>query len=385
MSLRVVQSTPVWLPRTQTWMYEHLRRLPGGIESHVVCDRTQNLDQFEVPRLHRPSPLGRLADGGLRFVGLRRSPGLLGSVARRIGARVLHSHFGHVGWRDRDAARRARLRHVVTFYGQDLGYLPRLEPRWRPRYAEMFRGVDRVLCEGPHMAQGIAELGCPRDKVKVHHLGVDLDALAFRPRRWDGRPPLRVLLAGSFTEKKGFPDAVEALAKLGAGVEATLVGDADGKPRNQAEKRRILEAIGRTGLRVRRLGYQSHRRLLEEAYAHHVFLSPSVTASDGDTEGGVPVTILEMAATGMPVVITRHADIAHALPCALLGAERDPEGLARHLRFLADHPDRWGPLAEEARCRLEAHYDVSRQAERLAAIYAEVAGVDPRRAVGAVA
>ena len=61
--------------------------------------------------------------------------------------------------------------------------------------------------------------------------------------------------------------------------------------------------------KIRMLGFQPYSVLLEEAYTHHIFLSPSVTASDGDTEGGAPVTLIEMLATGMPIVSTTHCDI----------------------------------------------------------------------------
>ena len=292
---------------------------------------------------------------------------------------MLHSHFGHIGWRDLGAARRARLAQVVTFYGQDLGLFPRRDPRWRARYRDLFEQAERVLCEGSHMARSLRELGCPDAKVTVQHLGLDLRRFEFRPRSWDGTGPLRVLLAGSFTEKKGLPYALEALARLKSccEVEVTVIGDANHETRNQEEKRRILSAIERGGLSVRLLGYQPHERLLAEAREHHLFLSPSVTAADGDTEGGAPVTLIEMAALGMPVISTRHADIPEVLPerlGCLLAHERDVDGLVAHLETLASHPEAWDPLVRAVRAHIETEYDVRRQAPRLAAIYAEVAG-----------
>lgn len=54
-------------------------------------------------------------------------------------------------------------------------------------------------------------------------------------------------------------------------------------------------------------------RLLDEIARHHVFLSPSVTAPDGDSEGGAPVTIIEAAASGMPVVNSTHCATPEAV------------------------------------------------------------------------
>lgn len=381
MLTKVVHSSPVWLPQTQTWMHTQARCLPASVESHVACETTENLDQFGLPNIHclASSRLYHLWDRLVRGLGLRRYLGHLPRVLEQVGAHLLHSHFGHIGWTNLKAAQRQQVPHIVTYYGQDLTYLPRQQPEWRERYKELFDQVDRVLCEGPHMAQCVVQMGCPDEKVQVHHLGVDLEALRFEPRNWDGDSPLRVLMAGTFTEKKGFPDAMRALGKLKDRVDlaVTLIGDASPHPRNREEKRRILEAIEDEGLihNVTLLGYQPHARLLVEAYHHHLFLSPSVHAKDGDTEGGAPVTIIEMAATGMPVVSTRHCDIPEVIledVGGLLADEREPEQLTQHLLKLVENPMAWEAMARAARRHLEEHYDMRRQGEALAGIYTSV-------------
>lgn len=231
------------------------------------------------------------------------------------------------------------------------------------------------------MANCIVDLGCPREKVKVHHLGVDVDGLGYKPRSWERGQKLRVLIAGAFREKKGIPYALEALGRLRDTVplEATIVGDADAEPRSQQEKSRILDVIKRFKLEsvVRRLGFQPHGRLLAEAYSHHVFLSPSVTASDGDTEGGAPVGIIEMAATGMPVVATTHCDIPEVIQdgqTGLLAQERDVEGLGGKIVWLLDNPEKWKGLTDRARGHVEKEYNAKIQGKRLSRIYTEILG-----------
>ena len=99
--------------------------------------------------------------------------------ALEYGAQLLHSHFGNMGWLNLAACQAAHLKHVVTFYGLDVGYLPRLDESWLDRYGTLFRQVDRVLCEGPHMAQRIQDLGCSPEKVEIHRLGVRLGEILF--------------------------------------------------------------------------------------------------------------------------------------------------------------------------------------------------------------
>ena len=192
---------------------------------------------------------------------------------------------------------------------------------------------------------------------------------------------MRVLVAASFQEKKGIPYAIEALGRLSREfpVELTIVGDANEEERSRAEKGRILDALERHVMKTltRMPGYRTHAALFEEAFRHHVFLSPSVTAGDGDTEGGAPVTLIEMAATGMPVVATRHCDIPEIVrhgETGFLAPERDAGALVENLRWLVAHPAEWERIARTARLHIEAEYDVVRQGERLAAIYRELAG-----------
>jgi colanic acid/amylovoran biosynthesis glycosyltransferase len=371
---------------TEIWLYNLITHLPEWVESHVVCWRRVNDDLFPFPRVSVEAERWpeRLASrrGLRRLLGRRRA--VLGERVRDLRPRLLHSHFGYIGWRNLRVARRHRLRHVVSFYGVDVTELPR-SALWRRRYLELFAEVDAVLCEGPYMAGTVAELGCPPERVRVHRLGVSVDRIPFRPRHRRPGEPLRVLVAGSFREKKGIPDALRCLAILaatGADCVATVIGDARG-PADAEEKARILAAAGAPALegRVRFLGFQTHARLLEEAYRHHVFLAPSVTARGGDAEGGAPMAIIEMAATGMPIVSTTHCDIPNVLAepnRRLLAPERDPSALADVVRRLGACD--WGALGRENRAFIEREFDVRTQAEGVARIYTDVAA-DRARAV----
>jgi colanic acid/amylovoran biosynthesis glycosyltransferase len=376
--LSVVHAMDAWLPRTMAWMHTQVANLPGDVHSVVVCDDLVNLDSFPFPHLQLsvgPAWVA-LASRSYRLRQWRRQRTLMQTLRRRR-ARLLHSHFGPEGFRNLTAAAAGGVRHVVSFYGFDVGKVPATDPLWHGRYRAMFAAVDRVLCEGPHFASRIAALGCPAGKLTVHRLGVRLDEIPFRPRRWQPGTPLRVLIAASFTEKKGIPDAIAALdgIRRTTPVEVTIIGDARSGAEYQHEKQRILEAISAAGLPARLLGYQPHSVLHAEAASHHVFLSPSVTAADGDTEGGAPVTIIEMAASGMMVVSTTHCDIPGVIThgvTGLLAPERAPEVLTDHLRWLIAHPERWSAMAVAGRRHIEAEFDAIAQGRRLASLYRSV-------------
>jgi colanic acid/amylovoran biosynthesis glycosyltransferase len=381
--LVILHAVPgAWLPATQTWLHDQVRLLPDPVVSHVVCDRVEHADRFRVPNVHaaEADPARRRLTDGWRSrvrsaLGRGRHRDLVIRTARTTGADVLHSHFGPEGWRNNVAARRLGLAHVVSFYGYDVG-LPRRHPRWARRYRALFDHVDRVLCEGYHMAARLRDLGCPPEKVTVHRLGIDLDAIPFRPRAWTPGTTLRVLLAAAFRPKKGLPDAIEALGRLRREVdlEITIIGDATGGAESEAEKRRILDAIARHDLadRVAPLGFRSRRVLHEQAARHHLLLAPSRTADDGDTEGGAPVTLIEMAASGMPIVSTHHADIPGVLrdgETAFLARPGDPHDLAAKIRTTLDAAPRWPEMLAAGRRWIEARFDARAQAERLTTLY----------------
>lgn len=380
--VRVVHYRDIWLPLTETWIFNQIKFLDETIESHVICDRVQNLNQFYLDRIHK-LPVAGFFDKLYRFKTkhLNSHPysrRLLKKVTE-ICPDIIHSHFGDLAWFEIPIARLLNLVQVVTFYGYDVNRKPRQIPIWQHRYKELFAHVDKVLCEGHHMAEDIVRLGCPKNKVAVHHLGISVEEIPFRPRTWEAGTPLRFLIAGTFVEKKGIPDAIQALGRIKKNLplEISVIGDANQQPRSIIEKKKILHAIAECGLtqHTRVLGYQAHSVMLKEAYNHHVFLSPSLTAEDGDTEGGVPVSIIEMAATGMPVVSTAHCDIPEVISdgvSGFLAPEKDHVALAGKIKTLIEQKNNWKRFAENARQHIEQEYNARIQGLKLSRVYADM-------------
>jgi len=377
--LRVVHSRPIWLAQTETWLFNQVRYLEPDIEAHVVCSATENLDQFSVENIHcigKPSLMEEKYESLLQRLGVRDYRGKLFRTIKSLKPNIVHSHFGDEAWRKMELVKRLGVRHVVTFYGYDVNRLPSVEPIWFERYKELFRHVDLVLCEGPHMARCIERLGCDPIKVRVHHLGISVGDIFYRPRQWVPGTALRVLIAASFKEKKGIPYALEALGQLKEEIplQITVIGDASAEERSQNEKRHIQEVVNRYNLSpcIRFLGYQPHVTLLEEAYTHHVFLSPSVTAVDGDTEGGAPVSIIEMAASGMPIVSSFHCDIPEVIKdgeTGLLAGERRVSELREKILWLVHNRDSWRQMLDNGRKHIEDQFDARVQGEVLSRTY----------------
>lgn len=342
----VFHSVFSWLPLTMRWVYNQLKHM-NAFESIVLAEITQNLDQFPwKPIYFMRNKYAYFAFRALRKLRIISYPAIYDRAIKRHEPLILHSHFADRGWHDLPIVRKYRLKHVVTFYGYDVNMLPTQKPIWKERYKELFDKADLFLCEGPHMAKCVVSLGCSKEKVKVQRFGVEVDKIPFAPRKIEDNGILKILIAGTFREKKGIPYALEAIGMLKnkyPNIRVTVIGDSTGQKREEKEKKKILDIIKKYNLEpiTRMLGFQPYSVLMEEAYKHHIFLSPSVTASDGDTEGGAPVTIIEMAASGMPVVSTWHCDVPEVIIDNISGflvKERDPEALCNRLMMIVDNP-----------------------------------------------
>ena len=296
---------------------------------------------------------------------------------------LIHAHLGWEGARTARLARNPRRPFVVSFYGRDAGLLPR-KAYWRRLYRRLFSLADRVLAEGPHMGRVLESIGAPPERIRVVHLGIAPEEFPFSERAWpvdepggasSGDRTARVtgLIAASFREKKGIPYALEALARIAPawpGLRLRIIGDGP-------MHREIEERIGRPDLagRVELLGYQPYPIYREELARAHFLLAPSVTATDGDTEGGAPVCLLEAQASGLPVVATTHADIPEVTrpgESALLAPERDAAALAERMRELLEHPERWPQMGRAGRRHIEAEFNIRTQVGRMNGIYREL-------------
>ena len=368
-----------YLFQTGSWVYGQLTHLKRYAPI-VLTARTENLDQFPFEPVFNYGTLGRTQKALLGLWKHRRR-GLKDAFYERAlrsrQARLIHAHFGPAGVAMLGVKRATRLPLVTTFYGADVSAVPRALT-WRRHYARLFHEGDLFLAEGPAMRRALIGLGCAPEKVVVQHLGVALEQLPFSPRRPDPSGIVRILIAATFREKKGIPDALRAVARarrIYPRLQVTLLGDATQKPGDREEKTRILALLPALEGTVQCLGFQPHSVFRNALLQHHIFLSPSRTARDGDTEGGAPVSLLEAQATGMPVLSTRHADIPEVVvngQSGLLSPEGDLETLTDNLTQLILTPARWAAMGAAGRAHLEAHHDLSTHAAKLEGLYDRV-------------
>lgn len=374
-----------YLPLTENWIYNQMSNLEK-YQPIVYAFRVENLDVYPTEKIRYlesknklMKPIGLLNRAFNRLFGF--SP-IFYYYLKKDKSKLVHAHFGPSGYNFLKYKKFFKLPLVTTFYGYDLSSLPLKKPKWRIKYKKLFKEGERFLTEGSHMKKCLIELGCPKEKIIVQHLGIDLDKIKFIPRKIDKDKEIRILIAASFREKKGIPYAIKAFGvtkKLypNLKLELTLIGDSNGSSEGESEKNKILKIIEKYNLKeyVKMLGYQPQSILIKEFYKNHIFLHPSVHASNGDTEGGAPVSIIEASASGMPILSTTHCDIPEVVingKSGYLVPERDVKTLAEKLEFLVCNSEKWEEIGREGRCHIEKKYDVKKQVQKLEEIYDEV-------------
>lgn len=385
MTLRVVHTTYAWGRLTEGWLRAVVAEFEGG-DVRVVAARRAD-EEAQPARESAGIPVRLVGDGptGPLFRELDRAWAKL--TGRRLAAAyrrlvpdrradIVHAHFGDWGYAIAPLASRLGARLVVSFYGYDAGSLPR-RPGWAGRLNDLFSTAARIVVEGPAMAARLVDLGCPRDRIAIVPLGVDVEAwAATAPGHARSVEDFRLLVVGSLREKKGVDDALRAVARaadrLASGWRLDIIGDGPlgGSLRALAAELGIAD-------RVHWHGYVPEHDLAGWLGAADVLIQASRTAADGDTEGGAPVVLMLAAATGLPVVASRHADIPFIVEdglSGLLADERDVATLADHLVTLAE-PGLRGRLSAGARTIARERFSVERSRRQLADLYAAVAAV----------
>jgi len=165
--------------------------------------------------------------------------------------------------------------------------------------------------------------------------------------------------------------AVERAYKTFPDLKFRIIGDGELQPQ-------VEQLIDRYQMHAytKLLGFLSHQSMIDEMDAADIFIHPSVTAANGDSEGGAPTTILEAQACGMPVLSTYHADIPSVVApgkSALLAPERDIDSLAQNLMTLLSNQEQWSAMGMAGRTFIENNHNILSEVKRLEERYFRLA------------
>jgi len=281
---------------------------------------------------------------------------------------IIHCHFGPNG---NTAAILKKIgflegKIITTFHGYDMSRY--ISVRGEKAYETLFDVGDLFLPVSEKWKSGLISLGCSENKIRVHRMGVELDRVR-KMRRIGDEATINLLTVGRLVEKKGIAYAIRAVAetmKAYPALNYRIVGD--GPLRDQLE-----DLIGELGIaeNVRLLGPRSHDEVFALLNDTDIFLAPSVTDTNGDQEG-IPVTLMEAMAHGLPVLSTRHSGIPELVEDGVHGflvPERDVDALAVKLTCLVADAGMRLKMGAAGRKFVSDNYDNRKLNEELVEIY----------------
>ena len=377
-----------YMPRTYTWVYNQLRFLKST--DVLILANMLHPDRIYFPLKHHklfsfpglevlknPGMPLRIFRRLLRLVFIDSRLDLLTFAwkAKKHGCSLIHAHFANTGWKFIPVARLLGIPLVVAFYGFDYDLLPNTQPVWKRRYRKLFKSGTLFLTEGEYGRKRLIKKGTLPDRVRVHHLGIDVDGVPFRVRTLPQGEVLRLVQVANLVEKKGHRILIEAMRVLKQrgsieNVSLTFIGDGPLKQELIA-----LTQQYQLGKYITFADHLPYENLHQELLKYHVFIHPSVTTSDGDCEGGAPVVLLDAQAAGMPVISTFHCDIPEEVidgKTGVLVPEDDYNTLSDAIVRFLNNSDLLEQYGAAGRKHVEKNYSACKQAGFLEAIYSDL-------------
>lgn len=356
--------------RTETFIYNYITRLEQ-FQPLCCARRYINLSDFPLkdnyffsPKMY---PLHRYSNIYAYLLKKTSINCLPFRWLDKIPIKLIHAHFGPQGVTALQMKAKWGIPLCTTFYGYDVSQRAK-QKKWKKLYQKLFKEGDLFLAEGPFMKKCLINIGCPEHKIQIQRIAIPLDKIPFLPRfPKKNSEKINILFCASFTEKKGHIYALKAIKlaqEKNKNFILKIIGS--GSLGNEIKKFIKLNLLGKcVEISDQLLPYSKYLQILNTA---DIFIHPSITAKDGDSEGGAPTAILEAQAMGIPILSTYHADIPNIVvpkESALLSPEKDYESLANNLLTLLQNQDQWKKMGQCGRDFVETWHDVNKETPSL--------------------
>lgn len=332
----------------------------GGAQTYVMLLVPGLVEEFDVTvAAWGPGPLRAAVEAaGARYVPLEhvRRPvslvqdtlGLIELVrlCRRERPDIVHANSSKAGVLGRVAAWIARVPvRIFTVHGWAFA-------QYHGAASTLYLLLDRAvrpltsvfICVSERTrAAGIAAGTCTARSTRVIANAVDVRAVP--PAPLAGEPP-RVVSVGRLKEPKDFVGLVEALARVRTPFRAAIVGDGPDRSAVEAAVRRCS-----LGDRIELLGERAD--VAVQLGRSDVFVLPSRSE-------GMPMSVLEAMAAGLPVVASAVGGVPELIGDAgVLAPAGDVEALAAALDRVVGDRELRRALGAAARRRVTERFDVS--------------------------
>lgn len=205
-------------------------------------------------------------------------------------------------------------------------------------------------------------------QLEVIHLGVKISDYSPSEKTERQAGAIKLLCPAYLLPVKGHSYLLQALrGVIDAGIDCQCVFAGEGRLRAPlAQKIHDLQ-LERV---VSMPGMIRHDLFLEQLHSGLYDAVVLASVRLGMEFEGIPVSLMEAMAVGIPCIATRTGAIEELIDptCGVLVGERDPSGLRDAIMSLALDPSRRKALGEQARRRIEEQFDAKHSARALASL-----------------
>jgi len=233
----------------------------------------------------------------------------------------------------------------VPGYDNTKWYMRPLHALLRPLSRFLWSAASSVTVLTKHL-QDLARETAPDLNSVIIGNGIDSERFPCKAKHSQPKR-IRLISVCRLVSRKGLEFLVEAMQELKRdGIVLDLVGSGQ-------EQERIAELIRSRGLgdHIRLVGYVASEHLYRHYQAADIFVLPSLSESFGQV-------LLEAMSCGLPIVASAVGGIPETVrdkTNGLLVPPKDPEALAKAIRWLAENPKQRARIgqynAEQARKR----------------------------------
>ena len=222
--------------------------------------------------------------------------------------------------------------------------------------------ADKIICYTDTEKRKLEKLGITSSKIIVIHNGIDINR--FIPREKENHREIRILWIGRLVSGKGVEyliDAIKLLVHEITNLKLIMIGEG---PSKEKIKRKISD-----------LGLDKHivfkdfvlNSELPSIYqSSDVFVLPSLNE-------GVPRTILEAMACGIPVVCTELPQLVDVVDgCGLLVPVKDSQALAEGISKIVSDRELAQKFGENGRANVVENYSWEDTVKKTIGLYEEV-------------
>lgn len=259
-----------------------------------------------------------------------------------------------------DICKKLEIKLITHFHGFD-AYEYQTLKTFGLHYKEVFNYSSEIIVVSNDMKKKLIQLGAPEEKIIYNPCAPNDNFYSVTPDFTSNQ----FISIGRFVDKKAPYFTLLSFAKLNKEFpESRLTMIGDGPLLNTCKN--ICEYLGLSNS-VDFKGKLKREKVLEEIQNSFCFIQHSIVAGNGDSEG-TPVSVMEAAASGLPVIATYHAGIADVhldQITALLSPEGDVEQMHLNMRELYLDRELAKEMGKKGRKRIKNNYSMEKYIETI--------------------